>query len=144
MTSFWIKLISSILIAASFIVYNNVTNERKQSEKIADLEFQLENQSGNSNNADTITSDYKDGKYEGEADGFGGTIKVEVVIKSGEISQINILSAEHEDKAYLNTAETIIDDILNKQSSDVDTISGATFSSTGIKNAVKEALGKAE
>ena len=40
-------------------------------------------------------------------------------------------------------AEDIIPKIVEAQSVDVDTISGATFSSTGIKNAAKEALEKA-
>jgi uncharacterized protein with FMN-binding domain len=40
-------------------------------------------------------------------------------------------------------AQDIIPTIIEHQSADVDTISGATFSSTGIKNAVQEALHKA-
>ena len=46
--------------------------------------------------------------------------------------------------AYLSQAESVIDSILSAQSTDVDTVSGATFSSTGILNAVDDALGKAE
>ena len=49
-----------------------------------------------------------------------------------------------EDSAYLSQAESVIDSILSAQSTDVDTVSGATFSSTGILNAVDDALGKAE
>lgn len=40
-------------------------------------------------------------------------------------------------------AKDIIPKILDAQSAEVDTISGATFSSTGIKNATKQALDKA-
>ena len=40
-------------------------------------------------------------------------------------------------------AEEIIPAIIEAQSADVDTISGATFSSTGIKDAVAQALEKA-
>lgn len=145
MTSLWVKLISLILITASLIGYNNVLNNRKQTEKIADLEFQLKQklEYTNNNNSENV-SEYTDGTYEGEADGFGGSIKVEVEIKDGAINKIDILSAENEDGVYLDMAKSIIDDILSNQSSDVDTVSGATFSSTGIKNAVIEALGKAE
>ena len=35
-------------------------------------------------------------------------------------------------------------EIIEAQSADVDTISGATFSSTGIRNAAQEAIEKAE
>ena len=41
-------------------------------------------------------------------------------------------------------AKDIIPEIIDNQSTDVDTISGATFSSTGIRNAVTQALEKAE
>ena len=58
--------------------------------------------------------------------------------------QNDLLSAPGEDSAYLSQAESVIDSILSAQSTDVDTVSGATFSSTGILNAVDEALGKAE
>ena len=66
-----------------------------------------------------------------------------VIIENGKISEINITSAEKEDGAYLSMAEDIIPTILEAQSADVDTISGATFSSTGIKEAVAQALEEA-
>ena len=52
-------------------------------------------------------------------------------------------SAEKEDGAYLAMAEDIIPKIIEAQSAEVDTISGATFSSTGIKNAAEQALEQA-
>lgn len=89
------------------------------------------------------TTEYEDGTYEGSGIGFGGEIRVEVVIEDGEIDKINILEAQDEDAAYLTTAEAILDDIMEAQSAEVDTISGATFSSTGIRDAVTEALEQA-
>ena len=68
---------------------------------------------------------------------------MEVLIEDGEITEINILEANAEDDAYLTTAESILDDILKAQSADVDTVSGATFSSTGIRDAVSDALEQA-
>lgn len=97
---------------------------------------------------DTATADsdnvYKDGTYTGEAEGYGGTIQAEVTLAGDEITSINVVSAPGEDSAYLSQAESVIDSILSAQSTDVDTVSGATFSSTGILNAVDAALGKAE
>ena len=99
-----------------------------------------------SSNADTSDADnvYKDGTYTGEAQGFGGTIQVQVTLASDEITDIQVTSAQGEDSAYLSQGEGVISSILSAQSTDVDTISGATFSSTGIINAVVDALGKAE
>lgn len=71
-------------------------------------------------------------------------ITVLVTVENGTISEIEITSADGEDKAYLSMAEDIIPKIIEAQSTDVDTVSGATFSSTGIRDAVSEALKQAE
>ena len=96
--------------------------------------------------ADTEESDdsenvYKDGTYTGSAQGFGG---VQVTLANDEITDIQVTSAPGEDSAYLSQGEGVISSIISAQSTDVDTVSGATFSSTGIINAVVDALGKAE
>lgn len=87
---------------------------------------------------------YKDGTYTGSAQGFGGAITVQVTLKNDEITDIQVTSAPGEDSAYLSQGEGVISSIISAQSTDVDTVSGATFSSTGIINAVVDALGKAE
>ncbi|MBR0397323.1 MAG: FMN-binding protein [Eubacterium sp.] len=86
---------------------------------------------------------YKDGTYTGTAQGFGGPITVKVVVKNGKIDSISIESAGGETASYLNRAKGVISSILKKGSPNVDTVSGATYSSTGIINAVKRALSKA-
>ena len=96
-----------------------------------------------SRESESDDSNYKDGTYQGEAEGFGGTVAVEVTVEKGKITAVEIVSAQKEDGAYLSMAKDIIPKIIEAQSADVDTISGATFSSTGIKNASQEALEKA-
>lgn len=83
--------------------------------------------------------DLADGTYVGSARGFSGTIKVSVEIKDKSITAIDILS-HSDDAAFFNRAKAVIDRILSLQSLDVDTVSGATYSSRGIINAVKNAL----
>lgn len=99
-------------------------------------------------NTDTDSSEedgaFKDGTYTGEGSGYGGTIQVEVTLADQEITNISVVSAPGEDSAYLSQAEGVIDSVISAQSTDVDTVSGATFSSTGILNAIDDALGKAE
>lgn len=88
--------------------------------------------------------DLADGTYEGSANGFSGKIKVSVVIKNQTIRSINILS-NSDDEAFFNRAkEGVTASILAKQSTDVDTVSGATYSSRGIMNAVKDALSSSD
>ena len=87
---------------------------------------------------------YKDGTYTGSGQGFGGAVEVQVTLENDSITDIQVTSAPGEDSAYLSQAEGVINSIISAQSTDVDTVSGATFSSTGIINAVNDALGKAE
>jgi uncharacterized protein with FMN-binding domain len=86
---------------------------------------------------------YQDGTYTGTATGFGGDITVEVVIENGKISAIRVISANGETKSYWNKAIAVIDRAVSANSPNVDTVSGATYSSTGILNAVKRALAQA-
>ena len=87
---------------------------------------------------------YKNGTYEGSGTGYGGTITVQVTLEDDTITGVSVVSAPGEDSAYLSQGENVISSILSEQSTDVDTISGATFSSTGILEAVYGALSKAE
>ena len=84
----------------------------------------------------------KDGKYQGNGTGFKGNVKAEVVVSGGKISSINILE-NVDDAPYFDKAKTLIPSIISKQSLRVDSISGATYSSNGIKSAVRDALKKA-
>lgn len=93
---------------------------------------------------DTADQVYKDGTYTGDGQGFGGNIQVQITIADDTLTDIQVVSAEKEDSAYLSQGKAVIDRILEAQSTDVDTVSGATFSSIGILMAVEDALGKAE
>lgn len=138
MKNFWIKVVNVLVIVGILFGYNTVLASRKQSEEIAQLKYQLENSQVAGDSKDG--GNYTDGTYTGQAQGFGGPIKVEVTVEGGKITKLDILSAEKEDTAYLDAAKAIIDTIIENQSTEVDTVSGATFSSTGIKEATKKAL----
>lgn len=96
-----------------------------------------------SQSAQEALGPYQDGSYTGSAQGFGGTVTVTVTIQGGYMTDITVDDAAGEDAAYFSMAEDILDDIMAAQSAEVDTVSGATFSSTGLKNAVAAALEEA-
>ena len=83
--------------------------------------------------------DLEDGVYKGTGTGYAGDITVSVQIKDKQIVSIDILSSS-DDEAFFSRAKTVIDKIIEGQTLDVDTVSGATFSSRGIISAVKNAL----
>lgn len=88
-------------------------------------------------------SKYKNGTYYGTGTGFAGTIKVKVVIKNGKIKKITVEEFS-DDAGYFNRAKAVLDKIIKKQGTDVDTVSGATYSSTGLIHAVRDALEDAD
>lgn len=82
----------------------------------------------------------EDGVYTGSGSGFNGDIKVEVSIENGSITNIELLDYS-DDKPFINNAfQGISTNIINAQSTDIDTVSGATYSSQGIIEAVKNAI----
>jgi len=78
-----------------------------------------------------------DGTYTGFSD--SGVIKVEVKVEIHNHAITNIEILEHQN-GQGQDAETIIEDMLEEQRINVDTIAGATYSSLVIQDAVQKAL----
>lgn len=157
MRGFLVRAASLLAILSILACYDKVLENREKEEAYARLSARVEAletyiaQSsrqaeirGSQEEAVQDGSLYKDGEWEGEAEGFGGPITLKVTVEKGEITDITLLSAEKEDAAYLSMAEDMLPAMIEAQSADVDTVTGATFSSTGIKNAAAQALKKAE
>lgn len=78
----------------------------------------------------------------GTGEGYNGDIVVEVTRDGDTITAIEVV--DHADtprisrRAFSNVTESIID----TQSTDVDTVAGATYSSEGLIEAVNDALSK--
>ena len=94
--------------------------------------------SNTSNQAGTYTP----GSYTGEGQGNNGPIKVEVIVKDGSITEINVLEQAETANIYAGAAEQFIPELIRTQNLDLDAVSGATNSSNGIREAVKDALGQ--
>lgn len=99
-----------------------------------------DNKTENTNeNESSSGGKYKDGIYEGEGKGFKSQIKVQVTVSSGEISDIKVIESG-DDPEYFNRVQSLLNDIIKNQSADVNVVSGATFSSNGLIQAVNNAL----
>ncbi len=89
-------------------------------------------------------SSYKDGVYRGSGVGFAGAVTtVEVTVSGGRIASIGVVSYGDTTSYFLNARDPVISAIVAGQTTNVDTVSGATFSSNGIITAVRSALAKA-
>ncbi len=85
---------------------------------------------------------WTNGTYSGKGQGRGGTMNFEVTIENNRISSIECLS-NSETPSIFESAKALFKSIISEQTTDVDVISGATLSSSGIKSGVTEALAKA-
>ena len=106
--------------------------ERASAEPATDVEYSAADYGIDADNL-------KDGTYTGSGQGFKSTITVQVVISGGKITSINVLS-QADDAEYFARARGVITSVLSRQSTSVDTVSGATYSSKGILMAIRNAL----
>ena len=144
--NFFLRAVNLLLILGVLWQYQQVAllraaavSQRKQ--EIAEVEAY--NASVLQAQAEQTQSGYRDGTYEGSAFGFGDVIRVSVTIRDGKMTDIAVLDASGEDKPYYKQALPLLDEMLEVQSAEVDTVSGATLTAEGLIGAVEDALGKA-
>lgn len=87
---------------------------------------------------------YKDGEYSGKASAYNGNVEVKVTISGGKITAIDIVKTKDDEEYFFDAQKRVIPEILEKQSTDVDTVAGATTSCEGICHAVQKALEEAK
>ncbi len=112
-----------------------VTSERQSDQPTTGVSY-------NASDYGVDAKNLKDGTYTGSGQGYKSTITVSVTISGGKITAIDIVSQD-DDEPYFSNAKTLISQVIAKQSTSVDTVSGATYSSKGILVAIKNALDKA-
>lgn len=83
---------------------------------------------------------YKDGIYIGSSEGKNGEIKVKVTVKDGRIHNIEILSHSDTENLFEIVYKKIISAVYEKQSAEVEIVSGATLTSNGLIRAIGNAL----
>lgn len=143
-------LITSVIGTTSFAIidpYNILWNKKstipEQSKNIKNSSSKDKEDINNKKDENNLSlNGIKDGTYLGESKGYGGNIKVKVTIESGKIKNIEVISHSETPKYYENGSR-VIESIIKANSTDVDAVSGATLTSNGIKNAVRDALSKA-
>lgn len=89
------------------------------------------------------TSELTDGTYTGSANGYGGNVEVEVIVEGGKIADLEVIDHAESSPVYNRAMPIAKERILDAQSPEVDSVSGATFTSFAIKKAAGEALAEA-
>lgn len=146
--NFILRVVNLLLILAVLGRYQQVAVVRaaaaaERQQEIREIEAYNASLQKAAQEAEEAEAGIQDGTYEGSAFGFGDLITVSVTIKDGRITDIAVLDASGEDRPYYNQSLPLLDEMINKQSTEVDTVSGATLTSEGLIGAVADALGKA-
>ena len=94
--------------------------------------------------ANSASGAYQDGEYLGKASAYNGNVEVKVIISGGKMTAIDIVKTKDDEDYFFDAQKKVIPEILEKQSTDVDAVAGATTSSEGIAHAVQKALEQAK
>ncbi|MCR5556542.1 MAG: FMN-binding protein [Butyrivibrio sp.] len=145
-----IAVMGSLLITTVGTLYITGYAADKGKEAMADLPevagASITDKSNEQIASDTMgKSDYADGTYHGTGMGNNGKIGVDVTISDGTIKEIQITDFP-DDPEYFDVDKdgaSMIQEMLKSQNAEVDTVSGATYSSEGLIDAVNDALSKA-
>lgn len=87
---------------------------------------------------------FQNGIYTGTGEGYRGKVTVTVKVADGKITEL-VLDDYADDKSYMERAKNrIFQEMISRQNTDVDAVSGATYSSNGLIEAVNKALGNEE
>ena len=91
-----------------------------------------------------VGGDFQNGIYTGTGEGYRGKMTVTVKVADGKITEL-VLDDYADDKSYMERAKNrIFQEMISRQNTDVDAVSGATYSSNGLIEAVNKALGNEE
>lgn len=92
---------------------------------------------------EAMTFDVEDGTYVGVAEGHNGPVEVEVTVADTKITDVTVLEHEETEGASDPAIEEVPAAIVEYQSTDVDVVSGVTYTSNAIMEAVQAAIDEA-
>ncbi len=123
-----ILILILVILLTGFVVVNAKEKKGKEREEIKPVEIRQ----------------IADGTYFGKTKGILTGVKVEVTVKKGRITKIEILKARGWPAFRKKAIKEMPGRIIKAQSLKVDAVTGATKSSRSILTAVRNALEKAK
>ncbi|MGE4273981.1 MAG: FMN-binding protein [Desulfitobacterium sp.] len=134
----------SILLFITFMSAGCSTSNENSSQTPKETPTTTETPTSTETSKETVTSTYKDGTYEGVGKGFGGDVKVEVEVGDKKIVRITVTEHSETQDVGTKAVDQLPDAIVKAQSTEIDAVAGASYSSAAIKEATKSALEKAK
>ncbi|AHM57451.1 putative electron transport protein YccM [Peptoclostridium acidaminophilum DSM 3953] len=132
--------LSALVLFGSFAAYKFFGGKEDVSEEVTAPSSSESSSAQGSGDTFSDAQGIADGTYTGEGYGFKGSTVAQVTVKDQMITSIEVTQTR-DDKPWFDRANSEIPErIIQSQSTDIDVVSGATYSSIGIKDAVKNAL----
>ena len=94
--------------------------------------------------APSATGTYTPGTYEATAVGFGGEVKVTMTFDAENVTDVKIEAGSETPSVGGAAAETLAAAVMEKQSAEIDTVSGASITSGAVKTAVENCFAQAK
>ena len=143
MKLFFMRMANLLLIGALLVGYQYQAGQR--ADAVADYEKQIQAaqaEQGQGDSSQVETGPYQDGVFTGRGNGFQGELTVQMTVEQGWITSLELLETA-DDPEYVKKASVLLDEIVETQDpNQVDAVSGATFSSKGMIDAVWDAIGE--
>jgi fumarate reductase flavoprotein subunit len=102
-----------------------------------------ENEESKDGGQENDSISFNPGTYTGKSNGFGGEVVLEVTFSEDSISDIKLISSKETDHVGTPAFDIMFDEIKNFTSTDVDIVSGATYTSAAVISAVEDAATQA-
>jgi len=131
---------AALVLFGSFAAYSFFTGKKDTAPEVTAPAVSESNSNQGSGDTFSDAQGIPDGTYTGEGDGFKGRTVVEVTVKDQRITSIEVVQTGDDKKWFDRANSAIPERIMQSQSTDIDLVSGATYSSIGIRDAVKNAL----
>lgn len=130
------KVVSAVLVVMLLMEYTTWAQATTAADAAAKAQIAEAQRADTSQRGPYAT----DGTFTGTAQGYGGLVTCSVEIENGYITSVTVLDHPGETEPYYSMAASLIQTIVDEQTTSVDTVSGATLTSAGILNATTQAL----
>ncbi|MDO4849895.1 MAG: FMN-binding protein [Coriobacteriia bacterium] len=133
------KLINAVCVVAAVFAYASWAANAASADEAVRAQMKADEEAARA--ASSERGPYAtDGVFTGTAQGYGGPVTTQVTVENGYITAVEVVEHSSETEAYFSQAEPLTETVVEAQTTAVDTVSGATFSSAGILNGATEAL----
>jgi uncharacterized protein with FMN-binding domain len=145
------KYFLGIAVGVVFLAYSVVLRQQHSQPVVAPTSLSQNNSSKSTSTSTNSTPSvqYKDGSYTGSiANAFYGNVQVSVSIQNSKITAVNFLQYpdENPNSIYVNTSAIpyLKQEAIKAQNSNVNIVTGATFTSQAFIQSLANALSQAK